>query len=63
MGIFDLLTNTVEGVAQAAVNVVKLPVSVFVAPLDDGKSIADAANGVLEGVKKIGDAGDADNDR
>lgn len=55
MGIFDLLTNTVEGVAQAAVNVVKLPVSVLVAPLDDGRSIQEAAEGVVEGIQKIGD--------
>ena len=56
MGLFDLIKNTVEGTAQAVVNVVKLPVSVLVAPLDDGKSIAEAAQGVVEGVQKIGDA-------
>lgn len=56
MGLFDLLKNTVEGVAEATVNVVKLPVSVLVAPLDDGKSISDAAQGVVEGIQKIGDA-------
>lgn len=60
MGIFDLLKNTVEGVAQTTVNVVKLPVSVLVAPLDDGKSIAEAAQGVVEGIQKIGDAEDHD---
>lgn len=63
MSIFDLLKNTVEGVAQASVNVVKLPVSVLVAPLDDGKSIADAAKGVTEGIQKIGDAESRDDDR
>lgn len=63
MGIFDLLKNTVEGVAQATVNVVKLPVGVLVAPLDDGKSIADAAEGIAEGVTKIGDAEDRAHDR
>lgn len=56
MSIFDLLKNTVEGVAQATVNVVKLPVAVLIAPIDDGKSIQDAAEGVAEGVRKIGDA-------
>lgn len=60
MGIFDLLKNTVEGVAQTTVNVVKLPVSALVAPLDDGKSIAEAAQGVVEGIQKIGDAEDRD---
>jgi hypothetical protein len=56
MGIFDLLKNTVEGTAQVAVNAVKLPVGVVIAPLDDGKSIAEAASGIVEGVNKIGDA-------
>lgn len=56
MGLFDLVKNTVEGVAQAAVNVVKMPVAVVVAPLDDGKAIAEAADGITEGVGKIGDA-------
>ncbi len=60
MGLFDLLKNTVEGAAQVAVNAVKLPAAVLVAPLDDGKSIADAAKGVAEGVRKIGDAEDRD---
>ena len=54
MGLFDLVKNTVEGVAQAAVNIVKLPVAVVVAPLDDGKAIAEAADGIAEGVGKIG---------
>lgn len=61
MGIFDLLKNTVEGVTEATVNVVKLPVAVIVAPLDDGQSIADAAKGVAEGVQKMGDASNRDN--
>lgn len=56
MGLFDLLKNTVEGVAQATVNVAKMPLGVLVAPLDDGKSIAEAANGIAKGVEKIGDA-------
>lgn len=60
MALFDLIKNTVEGAAEAAVNVVKLPVGVLVAPLDDGKSIADAAKGVAEGVRKIGNAEDRD---
>lgn len=54
MGLFDLVTNTVTGVVQATVNVVKLAPAVVVAPLDDGKSIADAAQGVVDGIEKIG---------
>lgn len=56
MGLLDLIKNTAEGVAQATANVVKLPLGVLVAPLDDGRSIAEAAKGVADGVDKIGDA-------
>lgn len=61
MGLFDLVMNTVEGVAQAAVNIVKLPAAVVVAPLDDGKAIAEAADGLAEGVSKVGQAEERDN--
>lgn len=61
MGLFDLLKNTVEGVAQVAVNTVKLPLAAVVAPLDNGQSVADAAKGITEGVEKIGDAKDPAN--
>lgn len=60
MGLFDLIRNTVEGVAQVAVNTMKLPLAAVVAPLDDGRSIADAAKGITEGVEKIGDAEECD---
>ena len=56
MGLLDLIKNTAEGVAQATVNVVKLPLGALVAPIDDGRSIAEAAKGVSDGVGKIGDA-------
>jgi hypothetical protein len=56
MSLFNLISNTVEGVAQLAVNAVKLPIAALVAPLDEGKAVADAANGVVAGVEKIGKA-------
>lgn len=56
MGLFDLIVNTVEGAAQATLNAAKLPLGVLVAPLDDGKTITDAADGLVEGIQKIGDA-------
>lgn len=62
MGIFDLVTNTVEGVLQAGANVVKAGVGVVVAPLDGGKTITDAADGVIEGLRKVGDADAAKQD-
>lgn len=57
MGLFDLIKNTVEGAAQAAVNVAKVPLGVVIAPIDDGKAISEAVQGIEDGVKKIGDAG------
>lgn len=60
MGLLDLIKNTVEGAAEATVNVVKLPLGLLVAPLDGGRSIAEAAKGIAEGVGKIGAAEDRD---
>lgn len=56
MGLFDLIKNTVEGAAQVTFNAAKLPLGVIAAPLDDGRAIAEAADGIVEGVSKIGDA-------
>lgn len=56
MGIFDLITNTVEGAAQAAINVVKAPVGIIVAPMDQGETVQDALSGVVEGLEKVGKA-------
>lgn len=61
MGLFDLVKNTVEGVAQVAVNTAKLPLAAVVAPLDNGQSVVDAAKAITEGVEKIGDAEDSAN--
>jgi hypothetical protein len=54
MGLLDLITNTVEGAAQVAVNVVKAPVGIVALPLDDGQTVKDAAAGVVEGLEKVG---------
>lgn len=54
MGLLDLIKNTAEGVAQVAVNTAKLPLAAVVAPLDNGQSIADAAQAITDGVEKIG---------
>jgi hypothetical protein len=57
MGLLDLITNTVEGAAQVAVNVVKAPVGIVTLPLDDGQTIKDAASGIVEGLEKVGKTG------
>ena len=54
MGLFDLLTNTVEGVAQAAISPVKVAVGVVVAPLDRGETLARGIEDTVKGVRKIG---------
>ena len=51
---FNILTKTLEGVTQAAINTVKLPIGVILSPLDDGKTIVDSVDGIKEGVSKIG---------
>jgi hypothetical protein len=56
MNIFDMLSNTVEGIAEVAVNTVKAPIGVVILPLDGGATVVDAASGVSDGLKKIGKA-------
>lgn len=58
MSLWDLVSNTAEGVAQMAVNTAKLAVSPIVAPLDQGKAMEDSADGIAEGLEKIGKADD-----
>lgn len=54
MGLFDLITNTVEGVAETTLNTAKLVVSPIVAPLDEGKAMEDSVDGISKGIEKIG---------
>lgn len=54
MGILDLVTNTVEGVAEITVNSAKLIVSPLAAPFDEGKAMGDSAEGIRKGVEKVG---------
>jgi hypothetical protein len=56
MGIFDMISNTVEGVAQVALSPVKATIGLVVAPLDDGETVANAAEDLVEGARKIGSA-------
>ena len=56
MSILDLITNTIEGAAQVAVNVMKAPIGIVVSPVDDGKTALDAVGGLVDGLSKIGRA-------
>lgn len=54
MGLFDLIVNTVEGVAKATVNLAVMPVAAIIAPLDDGELFEASSDRVLDGLNKIG---------
>ena len=50
----DILSNTLTGVIQTTVNVVKIVPAVLIVPLDDGKALSNACDGISKGVDKIG---------
>jgi len=54
MGLFDILTNTVEGVADVAVNVVKATIGVATLMFDEGETLDEAGDGISKGLSKIG---------
>lgn len=54
MGILDLIANTIEGVAQTAINTTKAAVGVAIAPMDDAETLVDAGDGIADGLNKIG---------
>lgn len=53
MGIFDLVVNTIEGVAETAVNTAKL-VATPVTVIFDEDAPSDAVDGIKKGIGKIG---------
>lgn len=55
---FGILYNTVEGLVEASINTVKAPIGVFLAPLDDGKTIEESVEGIQKGISKIGKSDD-----
>ena len=56
MGLFNLITNTVEGVAQTAIGATKAAAGVVSSPIDEGKTIESGLDNIREGVDKIGSA-------
>lgn len=56
MGLFGLISNTVEGVAEATINTGKSVVGTATAIVDNGKTIQEGLEGVEKGLSKIGDS-------
>jgi hypothetical protein len=54
MGLFDLVTNTVEGVAQTALGAAKTTVGLITSPLDDGKTLDSGLENMRDGMEKVG---------
>lgn len=52
---FGIITNTIEGITEVAVNTVKLPIAVVAEPFIDDKSPTEETfKRIVEGVDKIG---------
>ncbi len=54
MGLFDLVTNAVEGVAQTALGATKATIGTVSAIFDDGKTLDSGLYNMRDGVDKIG---------
>lgn len=54
MSILDLIENTVEGATQVALSPVKATIGIATLVLDEGETIAQAADDLVEGAQKIG---------
>lgn len=55
---FSIFTNTIEGLVEATVNTIKTPIGAALLPLDNGKTLADAFEGVTKGLEKVGKSDD-----
>lgn len=54
MGLFDLVTNTVEGIAQTTLGAAKAAVGTVSAVMDDGRTLDSGLENMRDGVEKIG---------
>lgn len=54
MGIFDLVTNTVEGVVQTTIGAGKAAVGTVSGVLDEGRTLDSGLENMRDGVEKIG---------
>lgn len=55
----SIFTNTIEGLVEATVNTIKAPIGAALLPLDNGKTLNDAVEGVTEGLEKVGKSDDS----
>lgn len=51
---FSIFTNTIEGLVEATFNTIKAPIGAALLPLDNGKTLTDAVEGVTKGLEKVG---------
>lgn len=58
MGLFDLVTNTVEGVTQTAIGATKATVGTVTIAFDDGKTLESGMKNMSDGIDKIGKSDD-----
>ena len=57
MSIFDLVTNTIEGTAEVAINSAKAGIGIVAQPVDpEAKTLREAGCGISGGLEKIGKA-------
>ena len=54
MGLFNLVTNTIEGAAQTTIGAAKAAVGTITAVLDEGKTPNSGLENMSDGVSKIG---------
>lgn len=54
MGIFDLVTNTVEGLAQTTIGAGKAAVGTVTAVVDSGHTLGSGLENMRDGIDKIG---------
>lgn len=57
---FNLISNTIEGIAEIAINTVKAPIGMLVLPLDDGQTLCDSVDGIVDGLEKVGKSDDTE---
>jgi hypothetical protein len=58
MGLFNLLTNTVEGALQSTIGAAKVSVGLLVTPIDEGTTLQSGMENMRDGMEKIGNSED-----
>jgi len=58
MGLFDLISNTTEGVIQTTAGVAKTIIGTATLPFDEGRTFEDGVDTTDKGLEKIGKSDD-----